>query len=566
MFWPEWTDNNYLGLNLRDLKVDESYLNVSNQISQRFCLYSLSEDCVNCPLRKLKQIIPNEDTIVTLEVARNLELRLVKDVCQNYLYQNQSTEGLSWSAKPELGEFGVYTLSINNMIKFEVDLEPVNVYLSLLYVGLLVSIFYWICKAGNKFYKSQFETPQPTQPDNETVALTTQRRLKSLDIFRGIAIVLMIFVNSGGGQYWWIEHAVWNGLHLADLVFPWFLFIMGVCIPLSIRSQINKEISKTNIVKKVIKRSLTLFVLGLFLNTTSGATFETIRIFGVLQRFAVAYLATSLIHLAFVTDTITSETRFQQVFHDIRLIWRQWIVIILLILLHLAVIFSFKAPNCSRGYFGPGGMHDYNQHQNCTGGVIGYIDRMILGENHMYQHAKIRSVYGALVFDPEGVFGCLLTIVQVFFGLQCGVTLLVYPTPKDKLNRWILWSIMLASITAILTFFSVEDGIIPINKNLWSLSFVTITTSLAFLLFSAIYYLVDVKNIGDDFWKIFLYPGMNAIVLYVGHSIFHKMWPFHFSFAVMNTHFLFLLENIYTVIIWIFIARKLYHKKVFLNI
>lgn len=66
-------------------------------------------------------------------------------------------------------------------------------------------------------------------------------RLKSLDTFRGISIVIMIFVNSGGGGYWWIEHATWNGLHIADLVFPWFIWIMGVCIPLSLRSQLNRN-------------------------------------------------------------------------------------------------------------------------------------------------------------------------------------------------------------------------------------------------------------------------------------------------------------------------------------
>lgn len=105
----------------------------------------------------------------------------------------------------------------------------------------------------------------------------------------------MIFVNSGGGHYWWIEHAVWNGLHFADLVFPWFLFIMGTCIPLSIKSQINRQIPMKNIVMKIVQRSVTLFIIGLFLNTAYGATFENIRIFGVLQRFGIAYLGKYLI-------------------------------------------------------------------------------------------------------------------------------------------------------------------------------------------------------------------------------------------------------------------------------
>lgn len=93
------------------------------------------------------------------------------------------------------------------------------------------------------------------QSDNELDTQRVKKRLKSLDIFRGISIVLMIFVNSGGGHYWWIDHATWNGLHFADLVFPWFLFIMGVCIPMSIKSQINRETPTKEIVLKIIKVS-----------------------------------------------------------------------------------------------------------------------------------------------------------------------------------------------------------------------------------------------------------------------------------------------------------------------
>lgn len=77
--------------------------------------------------------------------------------------------------------------------------------------------------------------------------------MKSVDVFRGIAIILMIFVNYGGGHYWFIEHATWNGLHLADLVFPWFLFLMGVCIPMSIKSQLYRNIEKFVITRKIVK-------------------------------------------------------------------------------------------------------------------------------------------------------------------------------------------------------------------------------------------------------------------------------------------------------------------------
>lgn len=78
-------------------------------------------------------------------------------------------------------------------------------------------------------------------------------RLRSLDTFRGLTICLMIFVNSGGGHYWWIEHATWNGLHIADLVFPWFLWIMGVCIPMSVKSQLGRNTPKKDMLLNVLR-------------------------------------------------------------------------------------------------------------------------------------------------------------------------------------------------------------------------------------------------------------------------------------------------------------------------
>jgi heparan-alpha-glucosaminide N-acetyltransferase len=136
---------------------------------------------------------------------------------------------------------------------------------ALFFVAALIVLFYWCCKGFNKFYLSRSAAESPVEEaqqtaDNELETPKVKKRLKSLDIFRGVAIVLMIFVNSGGGHYYWIEHATWNGLHLADLVFPWFLFIMGTCIPLSIKSQVNRQVPMGEIIQKIIKASRLLLV------------------------------------------------------------------------------------------------------------------------------------------------------------------------------------------------------------------------------------------------------------------------------------------------------------------
>lgn len=90
------------------------------------------------------------------------------------------------------------------------------------------------------------------QPEHEKPASKSRTRISSLDTFRGLAIVTMIFANSGAGRYWWLEHAAWNGIHFADFVFPSFLWIMGVCIPISIKSQLAKNVPKRDIIHNIL--------------------------------------------------------------------------------------------------------------------------------------------------------------------------------------------------------------------------------------------------------------------------------------------------------------------------
>jgi heparan-alpha-glucosaminide N-acetyltransferase len=250
---------------------------------------------------------------------------------------------------------------------------------------------------------------------------------------------------------------------------------------------------------------------------------------------------------------------------DIKLILTQWLVILAVLLVYLLCIFLIPhSGSCESGYFGPGGKHDYLKHFNCTGGFTGFVDRTILGESHVYQWARIRNVYDALAFDPEGPLGCLISIVHTFIGLQCGMTLISFPTAKERVRRWFCWALVLGIISGILTKFTKSDGWIPINKNLWSLTFVTSTCCLAYLMLIICYILVDVKKIWSG--SPFYYPGMNSIILYIGHSVFHHAFPFRMFPQNYRTHFLLTLENLYATGVWIFIAYRLYKAKKFYNL
>ena len=116
------------------------------------------------------------------------------------------------------------------------------------------------------------------------------RRVRSLDAFRGLSITIMIFVNYGGGSYYFFNHSPWNGLTVADLVFPWFVWIMGVSLVISTQSQLRNSVPRKKIVLRVIKRSIILVFLGLIINSEGSNDLRTFRLPGVLQRFGLTYI------------------------------------------------------------------------------------------------------------------------------------------------------------------------------------------------------------------------------------------------------------------------------------
>lgn len=230
------------------------------------------------------------------------------------------------------------------------------------------------------------------------------------------------------------------------------------------------------------------------------------------------------------------------------------------------VSFNFAYLNViqNSGYLGPGGKHDWATHRNCTGGANGYIDRIVLSEKHMYQWGTARSTYDSLIFDPEGLFGCLLTCVQVFLGVQCGVTLIVFTDWKSRTKRWIIWALVCGLLGGALAGFQQDDGLIPVNKNMWSLSYVLVTAAIAFAVLTMMYWLVDVRC----WWSgaPLQWAGMNAILMYLGHEILHHMLPFRWRIGPMNTHFVLLLENGWNAAMWLLVAWYLHRKKVFLKL
>lgn len=554
------------GLDLTKLGTDQAYLRpILSQAGS--WLYSRSDDCHSCPWQRLGGPLNLTSNNYKVSSHHMTHLLAMTGDGGPFVATGAEEELKMCTVSAKFGEFGVYDLSVGDNCRLTTALEPVsgNLALLVMFIVFLAGALLWwglsrvpgdpLHKVGVLLGWSKGETGEKGG----------KVRLRSLDTFRGISIVIMIFVNDGGGGYWFMEHATWNGLYVADLVFPWFLWVMGVCIPMSVASYIKKEIPTRTVVWQVTVRSIKLFLLGFILNTLGGwIDLSKLRVPGVLQRFGACYWVVTLLGFS-----LSGLVRAREgMMGDLVPLLPHWAVVLVLLTIHQLVVHLVPAPGCSPGYAGPGGLHEWtnntSNNMGCIGGITGYIDRLVLTTPHIYGNPTAKVVYGAGAFDPEGILGCLTSLLQVFLGYQAGQTLLTFPGHLDRLGRWVGWGVLTGGLGALLCGASQEGGWVPVNKNLWSVSFVLVTTSFAFLLLAFLYFLIDQKRM----WKgqPFFYAGMNSILLYCGHSVGYSLFPFHFISGPMRTHAAKLPEALWGSCLWVIIAFVLYRKRVFITV
>ncbi len=413
--------------------------------------------------------------------------------------------------------------------------------------------------------------PKPIEGGRGSVLKPTRAgRIVSLDCFRGICITIMVFVNYGGGGYWFFNHSLWYGLTVADLVFPWFIFIMGTAMALSFSVMEQRgNLRSGATVWRVLRRSMILFALGLFIN--NGFDLPNWRIPGVLQRFAISYLFVSLIIMyvprirRFVPNPIQIQGSFAQPvapLQDLLQYAAQWVVALSLVVVFLCLTYLLDVPGCGRGYTGPGGLQDDSRFLNCTGGAAGYIDRVVLGENHIYQSPTCNELYQTGAYDPEGILGCLTSIFLCFLGLQIGRVLVAYKSHWERLKRFAIYGLVFGSIGTLLCEAQEFSGWMPLSKNLWSLSFVLCMAGTGCLMLAVCYIVVDVFQIWNG--APFIYVGMNSIVIYVGSETLQPYFPFSYQVAQLHSHIL--ATNLIGVAAWHLIAYKFYYERLFINI
>ncbi|XP_072948282.1 heparan-alpha-glucosaminide N-acetyltransferase-like isoform X2 [Epargyreus clarus] len=394
----------------------------------------------------------------------------------------------------------------------------------------------------------------------------TRSRLRSLDIFRGFCIALMIFVNSGGGGYRIFSHAVWNGITVADVVFPWFAFAMGEALVLSLNARLRTSLPRLSALGQIARRALVMSLIGICLSSVD-VSWSNVRLPGVLQRLAAMYFIVGAFECAFMR-TSQNITPGRSLFRDIAAGWQQWLATILLVTIHVCITLTVAAPGCPRGYLGPGGLHrtalgDFSL-QNCTGGIAGYIDRMILGSSHLYQAGSFRKIYKTMEpYDPEGLLGILSGVLLVQAGAHATRIMLVYNHARARIMRWVFWSIVFGAAGGALCLFSKNGGPIPLNKNLWSVSYCLVTAAMAFFIQAVLYFVVDLKTKWGG--RPLYYAGQNALFLYIGSILLKKHFPLYWH-IVAPTHAQLLATHAAAMLMWLAVGVALYKKRIFITL
>jgi predicted acyltransferase len=321
-------------------------------------------------------------------------------------------------------------------------------------------------------------------------------RLLSLDAFRGLTILAMILVNNPGtwekgARYWPLDHAEWHGWTPTDLIFPFFLFIVGTSLAYSLRKYHDGQRISPAVYARIVRRTLVLILLGLLpgiltrvcdyiFGDASAIDFSTLRYTGVLQRIALVYFVVSLIALHF---SVRSQAAFA----------------VVALLGYWAVLGLLPHPGNYEGNLSP------------DGNVAGLVDRTVFTPPHMYTYDRETNTLREQT-EPEGVLSTFPAIVTSLLGYWVGLAI-------QRLGFNFTTVLILLGCGAV----AVEAGLLwdlvfPINKKIWTSSYVLLTGGLAMQLLAACFIVCDGWG-----WRRFARPfeivGINAIFVFVASGL-----------------------------------------------
>jgi len=367
------------------------------------------------------------------------------------------------------------------------------------------------------------------------IAMHSFKRLDSLDALRGFDMMFIMGVSAliiatcslfPGGENSWLalqmHHAKWDGFFHHDTIFPLFLFLAGVSFPFSYAGQQERGMTKAGTYRKILIRGLALFLLGLVYNGLFKLDFAQLRIFSVLGRIGFAWMFAALLFINF--------NQYVRAAISLCILFGYWFLCMI------------PAPDAA--------LADPLSMEGC---LAGYVDRSLFpGHLHLEK------------FDPEGLLGVLPATVTAMLGMFTGELV-----RKDGITGNKKTLIMIASATIMLAVCLIWKNWLPINKSLWSSTFVLAAGSYSLYLFAAFYWIIDVKG-----WRKWCFPlkviGMNSIIIYLIPKFINLSYTRDFFLGGIIDKFGSPLTEIisafgFVAVFWL-LAFFLYKKEIFLKV
>lgn len=382
-----------------------------------------------------------------------------------------------------------------------------------------------------------------------------QGRLVSLDVFRGLTIAGMILVTDPGtysAVYKPLLHAAWNGATPTDMIFPSFLFIVGVSITLSFASRVARGASRAKLAGHVLRRSAVIFFLGLLVNGFPDYNLHTLRVPGVLQRIAICYLCGALLYLATTGSGAKTRTR------TIALLG----IAFFLLAGYWTMLKLVPVPG-----FGAGHLDSY-------GNLPAYIDRAVFGINHLWPYGLTPGV--GVTYDPEGILSTLPALASVLIGILAGEWMRTRRPGSRKVGMMLLMGAVLVLAGWLLS------PLLVINKRIWTSTFTLFSGGVSLLVFALCYAVVDLWR--SRWWTApALIFGTNAILAFAlsnvittltdrisvhsadGNALNLHSWGNQFFAAWMAPIHASLAYAIFIVLLNMALIYPLYRKRIFLR-
>jgi heparan-alpha-glucosaminide N-acetyltransferase len=379
----------------------------------------------------------------------------------------------------------------------------------------------------------------PLLPSSQT---QKSKRIESLDVFRGFTMVGMLLVDNQGDfdyVYHQLSEDFWNGFRFCNIMFPCFLFIMGVAIPLSLQKH---QFCATSVVfARVARRTVLLFAIGLLLNW-AGANFHSeFRIMGVLQRIALCY--GTLAPLFLVSSAST-----------------QRLVVLACLILYAALVYGLDVPGCGSG----------STSEDCN--AIRYVDLKILTADHMI-----------LPTDPEGIVSTLTAIFTTAAGVEAGRIIRHYKNARRSLAAQLLVACVCIPLGYVLSF------AIPINKKIWSISFAVAASGYAYLQLLVFFVLLElddvqwigpgsvVRRISKFVTRPLVWLGSNPLLIFVlmvwleiilldWSDAWSSVWDWYYPHISSNPQFASLLVSLTHAVVWTAFAGILFRQRWFVKL